>query len=115
MIQHPPISFRFTEQELEVLEKEQLQNESIHQTASRLLRERLGLINVNNKSNLNKQTLEKWINDIITSRLDAVVCECNNVVYKEVDKVSKRIEKLETKSRSTRKSTTKAINVSEDI
>lgn len=113
MSQRPPISFRFSDHELEVLEREQLQSESINQTAARLLREKLGLVDVNSESTIGKQTLESWIDNAVVAKVQHMVYEGNEAVYTLVDKLSKRIDELEkklgSKPKSTRKSTTKSL------
>lgn len=114
MSQRPPISFRFTDQELEVLEQERMQSESINQTAARLLRERLGLIDVDNQSTLRQQTLETWINDVVSLKIESILHGCNEVVYKKVDNLSQRIDRLEVKFRSTRKSTSKSTTINKE-
>lgn len=118
MSQRPPISFRFTDQEFEVLEREQLQAESLSQTAARLLRERLGLVSVDNQSTLSKLTLELWIDSAVQEKLDYILNGCHEIVYKEVDKLNQRLEaveiKLETKPRTTRKSTVKSTTVNNE-
>lgn len=107
-----PISFRLSKQEIEVLQQEQKSDESLSLTAARLLREHLGLVDVDGKSTLSRQTLESLIREIVVEQIESLSYGFNKTVNLEVDKIGKRVDlleaKLETKSRSTRKSTLKS-------
>lgn len=110
-----PISFRLSKHEIEVLQQEQKSDESLSLTAARLLREHLGLIDVDGKSTLNRQTLESLIKEIVIEQVESLSYGLDKAVYIEVDKLGKRINlienKLEVKTKSTRKSTLKSTNI----
>jgi hypothetical protein len=74
-----PISFRLSDKELEVLERERQEHESINQVAARLLRERLGLTTGNNEET---KTLEALISEIIFSQLKIVESNFKEETFK---------------------------------
>lgn len=91
----PPISFRFTDKEYELLEKEQQEGESINQTASRLLRERLGILTVDNVYTLESTTLNNWISDSINSQLKNTHWALESIASNEISKIHQRLDEIE--------------------
>lgn len=88
MKQLPPISFRLTALELELLNNHKEDHESINQCAARLLRERLGIPDVNSNSTGLEPILEIMINEIISVRIDPL----EKAVYTKVDSIVDKIE-----------------------
>jgi hypothetical protein len=95
----PPISFRLNDHELTLLESNQRDGESLSQTAARLLREKLGIFN-GSVENLEIKTLDGLIEDKVNRLKEDV----NSYVDNRVNAIIERIEKLETKPRSPRRS-----------
>lgn len=93
----PPISFRLTDKEWEVLEQEQQPNESINQTAARLLREKLGIQNVDNEYTLEANTLNNWISDVVNSKAKSIQFAFESLAGDEIRKVYERLGPLETR------------------
>lgn len=95
----PPISFRLTDKEWEVLEREQQLNESINQTAARLLREKLGIQNVDNEYTLKNNTLSNWISDEINSKLQSTKFALESLVEdkinQEIININQRLAEIE--------------------
>jgi len=95
----PPISFRLTDKEWEVLEREQQANESINQTAARLLRERLGIQDVDNEYTLESTTLSSWISDEINRRLESTKFALESLaedrINLEISKINQRLAEIE--------------------
>jgi hypothetical protein len=100
----PPISFRLSEHELELLESNQRENESLSQTAARLLREKLGTVN-GSVDNLENKTLNRLIED----RVNELKQDVNQYVDNRVNALIERITALETKPKRTPRSTIKSI------
>lgn len=97
-----PISFRLSEDEWLLLESNQQDGESLNQTAARLLRSKLGVLD-GAIDNLETKTLYKVIDDRIESYREYV----NNYVDNRVNTLITRIEALETKPKTTRRTTSK--------
>lgn len=97
----PPISFRLTDREWEVLEKEQQLNESVNQTAARLLRERLGIQDVDNEYTLETNTLSNWISDEINRKLQstkfALESLAEDKINQEIININLRLAEVEAK------------------
>ncbi len=93
----PPISFRLTDKEWEVLEREQQSNESINQTAARLLREKLGIQNVDNEYTLETNTLRNWITDEVNLKSRGLQFAFESLAEDEIRKVYERLGPLETR------------------
>lgn len=85
----PPITFRLTDHEYEILEKNQQSGESINLCAARLLREKLGIVDNDGITRLEEQTLESWITDRVNDKVDNLKSYLevlvNERVYKYVD------------------------------
>ena len=97
----PPISFRLTDKEWEVLEREQQSDESINQTAARLLREKLGIQNVDSEYTLENNTLSNWISDEINKKLQstkfAIESLAEDKINQEIINIKLRLEEVEAK------------------
>jgi isocitrate/isopropylmalate dehydrogenase len=98
----PPISFRLNDYELNLLESNQRDGESLSQTAARLLREKLGVLN-GPIENLETKTLDGLIEDKVNRLREDV----NIYVDNRVNAILERIEKLEVKPKTSRRSPTK--------
>jgi predicted glycosyl hydrolase (DUF1957 family) len=70
-MQKPPITFRFSEAEYDLLEKSKQDDESINQCAARLLREKLG-IKVSEGMTLDTVTLDEYVNTRVNSHVNAI-------------------------------------------
>jgi hypothetical protein len=70
-MQKPPITFRFSEAEYDLLEKSKQDNESINQCAARLLREKLG-IKVSEGMTLDTVTLDDYVNTRVNSYVNTI-------------------------------------------
>lgn len=97
----PPISFRLNDHELNLLESNQRDGESLSQTAARLLREKLGVLN-GSIENLEPKTLDGLIEDKVNQLREDV----NTYVDNRVNALIERIVKLETKPKTPRRSKT---------
>lgn len=100
----PPISFRLSERELELLESNQRDNESLSQTAARLLREKLGTID-GSINNLETKTLDRLVED----KVNQLKQDVNQYVDNRVNALLERITALETKPKTSRRSTVKNV------
>jgi hypothetical protein len=98
----PPISFRLSEDEWLLLESNQQDGESLNQTAARLLRSKLGVLD-GAIDKLETKTLCQLIDD----RIESYRQDVNNYVDNRVNALITRIEALETKPKTTRRTTTK--------
>lgn len=98
----PPISFRLSEDEWKVLEYNQQDGESLSQTAARLLRSKLGLID-RPIDKLETKTLDRIIED----KVNELRSDVNSYVNNRVNDLIARIEALETKPKTTRRTTSK--------
>lgn len=96
-----PISFRLTDRELDLLESNRRENESLSLTAARLLREKLGTLN-GSIDNLETKTLDGLIEDKVNQLREDV----NMYVDNRVNALIERIVKLETKPKTPRRSKT---------
>lgn len=104
----PPISFRLSEDEWLLLESNQQDGESLSQTAARLLRSKLGVLDKDNDK-LETKTLDGLIEDKINS-LKEDVYSCVDSRIQEMllkHQLLSRIEALETKPKTTRRTTPK--------
>lgn len=116
MSNRPPISFRLTDDEYSLLTQEQLENESINQTAARLLRQKLGIQNVDNKFTFDKTTIENLIYSIVEEQLENIIKLKSDLLYEykklvstEIDKLSTKINEVEGKLPKSRTTTKKVI------
>lgn len=98
----PPISFRLSDDEWLLLESNQQEGESISLTAARLLRKQLGVVD-GSIDNLETKNLNK----IIQERIDEVKLDVNTYVNKQVSDLLLRIEALENRLKTTRRTTSK--------
>ncbi len=105
-----PISFRLSEHEFEILESNQRPDESLNQTAARLLREKLGVIN-GSINNLEVKTLDR----IIESKVDRLREDVNAYVDNRVNSLIERITAIESKPRSPRRTSAKNTVESEKV
>lgn len=101
----PPISFRLSEDEWLLLESNQQEGESISLTAARLLRKQLGVLD-GSIDRLETKTLCQLIDDRIESYLQDV----NSYVNNRVNELLTRIEALEAKPKTTRRTTSKSLS-----
>jgi hypothetical protein len=92
----PPISFRFTDRELEVLEREKRLDESINQTAARLLRVHLGIID-SNEHQLEEKTLERWITDSVNQSTNNVRFALETMIEDKIAMLEQKLEEIEKK------------------
>jgi hypothetical protein len=92
----PPISFRFTDRELEVLEREKQPDESINQTAARLLRVHLGIID-SNEYQLEEKTLERWITDSVNRSTENVRFFLETMIEDKIATLEQKLEEIEKK------------------
>lgn len=93
----PPISFRLSDREWEVLKEAQQERESINQTAARLLRERLGTPSVDLESTLESTILGDWISELISLKLESTQWTFKNIAFEEVERINQRLDLIETK------------------
>lgn len=100
----PPISFRLSEDEWLLLESNQQDGESLSQTAARLLRSKLGVLD----GAIDKLET-KNLNQLIQDRIDELKLDVNSYVNNRVNELLARIEALEAKPKTTRRSTSKTI------
>ena len=98
----PPISFRLSDDEWLLLESNQQEGESISLTAARLLRKQLGVLD----GSIDKLET-KNLNKIIQERIDEVKLDVNTYVNKQVNDLLVRIEALENRPKTTRRTTSK--------
>ena len=98
----PPISFRLSDDEWLILESNQQEGESISLTAARLLRKQLGVLD----GSIDKLET-KNLNKIIQERIDEVKLDVNIYVNKQVNDLLGRIEALENRLKTTRRTTSK--------
>ena len=98
----PPISFRLSDDEWLLLESNQQEGESISLTAARLLRKQLGVLD----GSIDKLET-KNLNKIIQERIDEVKLDVNIYVNKQVNDLLGRIEALENRLKTTRRTTSK--------
>ncbi|GCL56817.1 hypothetical protein NIES3806_41860 [Microcystis aeruginosa NIES-3806] len=98
----PPISFRLSDDEWLLLESNQQEGESISLTAARLLRKQLGVVD----GSIDKLET-KNLNKIIQERIDEVKLDVNIYVNKQVNDLLGRIEALENRLKTTRRTTSK--------
>ena len=98
----PPISFRLSDDEWLLLESNQQEGESISLTAARLLRKQLGVLD----GSIDKLET-KNLNKIIQERIDEVKLDVNTYVNKQVNDLLGRIEALENRLKTTRRTTSK--------
>ena len=98
----PPISFRLSDDEWLLLESNQQEGESISLTAARLLRKQLGVVD----GSIDKLET-KNLNKIIQERIDEVKLDVNTYVNKQVNDLLGRIEALENRLKTTRRTTSK--------
>ena len=96
----PPISFRLSDDEWLILESNQQEGESISLTAARLLRKQLGVLD----GSIDKLET-KNLNKIIQERIDEVKLDVNTYVNKQVNDLLVRIEALENRPKTTRRTT----------
>lgn len=102
----PPITFRLNDLEYQLLEKEKREDESINQTASRLLRERLGIREEINPT-LDKQTIDEIIAERINLCFEGFKSIYEDYISEVIEtKVNARIEELKPKP-ATRKPPTR--------
>jgi hypothetical protein len=112
------ISFRFSKPELEILEKNRLEGESLSLCAARLLRESLGITEVNNAVNSLTKPLADFVDDIVTERLSVILDsqqEANRKYHDEfIQPMIDRLDAIEsqiTKPRSARSKKNVATNL----
>ncbi|WP_159254483.1 hypothetical protein, partial [Microcystis aeruginosa] len=94
--------FRLSDDEWLLLESNQQEGESISLTAARLLRKQLGVVD-GSIDNLETKNLNK----IIQERIDEVKLDVNTYVNKQVSDLLLRIEALENRLKTTRRTTSK--------
>jgi regulator of protease activity HflC (stomatin/prohibitin superfamily) len=90
-----PISFRLSDREYEVLEQERQEGESINQTAARLLREKLGIINVDNAYTLESTTLKEWIVREVNAHVKNMQFSLETLSFDEIAKINERLDAIE--------------------
>lgn len=95
MPQMPPISFRLNAHELELLNEHKNDNESINQCAARLLRERLGIPDVNSQSTQVEPLLQVMICDIVTELLRVERTKRDQALKDALEPVVERIDAIE--------------------
>jgi hypothetical protein len=100
----PPISFRLSDDEWLLLESNQQEGESLNLTAARLLRKQLGVLD-GPIDRLETKTLCQLIDD----RIDSYLQDVNSYVNNRVNELMTRIEALETKPKTNRRTTSKSI------
>lgn len=100
-----PISFRLSEDEWLLLESNQQDGESLNQTAARLLRSKLGVLNgaIDNLETKN-------LNQLIQDRIDELKSDVNSYVDNRVNALIARIEALESKPKTTRRTALKTLS-----
>lgn len=89
------ISFRFNDDEFEALEAQRINEESINQTASRILREALGLQIVDSGIQLDRRALDDRIEAVIAERTNYIVNSCEQLIKDRLEALEKRIAELE--------------------
>lgn len=90
----PPITFRLTEHECQLLEYARQDGESINQTASRLLREKLG-IREEISSTFDEHTLDAVINEKVNAKFENFKMWAENLVDIAVNnKVNERVNEI---------------------
>lgn len=97
-----PISFRLSEDEWLLLESNQQDGESLNQTAARLLRSKLGILD-----GAVDKLETKNLNQLIQDRINELKSDVNSYVDNRVNALIARIEALETKPKTTRRTTSK--------
>jgi regulator of protease activity HflC (stomatin/prohibitin superfamily) len=90
-----PISFRLSDREYEVLEQERQERESINQTAARLLREKLGIIDVDNVYTLESTTLKEWIVREVNAHVKNMQFSLETLSFNEIAKINERLDAIE--------------------
>jgi hypothetical protein len=92
----PPITFRLTEHECQLLEYARQDGESINQTASRLLRERLG-IREEISSTFDEHTLDTVINEKVNAKVENLKMWIETLVNTNVNnQVNERLNEIKT-------------------
>lgn len=100
-----PISFRLSEDEWLLLESNQQDGESLNQTAARLLRSKLGVLD----GAIDKLET-KNLNQLIQDRIDELKSDVNSYVDNRVNALIARIEALESKPKTTRRTASKTLS-----
>ena len=98
----PPISFRLSDDEWLILESNQQEGESISLTAARLLRKQLGVLD----GPIDKLET-KTLNHLIQDRIDQLKLDVNSYVNNRVNELLARIEALEAKPKTSRRTSSK--------
>jgi hypothetical protein len=98
----PPISFRLSDDEWLLLESNQQEGESISLTAARLLRKQLGVLD----GSIDKLET-KTLNHLIQDRIDELKSDVNSYVNNRVNELLARIEALEAKPKTSRRTSSK--------
>ena len=98
----PPISFRLSDDEWLLLESNQQEGESISLTAARLLRKQLGVLD----GPIDKLET-KTLNHLIQDRIDQLKSDVNSYVNNRVNELLARIEALEAKPKTSRRTSSK--------
>jgi hypothetical protein len=105
-----PISFRLTEIEFNALESNQIDNESLNQTAARLLRLQLGVTAQNSSSEVTEvKNLENLIEDKVNEAISLVYNRVDSIV----DQINTRLKALENKPKTTRRTPKKSTETPE--
>lgn len=102
MSSKPPISFRLSEDELILLEANQQPGESLSLAAARLLRKQLGVLD-----GAIDQLETKNLNHLIQDRMDELKSDVNSYVNNRVNDLLARIESLEAKPKTSRRTSSK--------
>jgi hypothetical protein len=104
----PPISFRLSDDEWLLLESNQQEGESISLTAARLLRKQLGVLD----GSIDKLET-KTLNHLIQDRIDELKSDVNSYVNNRVNDLLARIEALEAKPKTSRRTSSKTTKETE--
>lgn len=89
------VSFRLSDDEVEILDAMRRADESVNQAAARLLRERMGLGTVYDTSTVRTQQLQEWLEQIVDAKIDYITNSCQQIVDTKVDSLEKRLHVLE--------------------
>jgi hypothetical protein len=116
MPQMPPISFRLNAHELELLNEYKNDSESINQCAARLLRERLGIPDVDSQSTSLEPLLQVMICETVSELLRVERTNREQALKDAIEPIIKRIDAVEVQlgKPTVKRSYTKRKSVSED-